>query len=197
MILRIAAAGLMALALPAMAGDDGARFTSFLGLRLNIGTLDQVQARLGRTRLIENGDSEDYEARVCYLGNKGVVSFFSSVPRLELSGLEVREAVSGAAQGCRELRGTYAQQSTQLAGLHLGMSKAEFAALLGEPLRWDGDSGQRLFESEQPMTPGERKLFHDSPELLLRGAFNVTVSVSGTFVEDRLVSFRVWKVVSA
>ena len=196
-ILRMMAAGLMLMALPAMAADDGARFTSFLGQRLNVGTLNEVQAKLGHTRLIESGDSEDYEARVCYLGSNGVVSFVSSVPRLELSGIEVREALSGTAEGCRELHGGYASQSGQLGGLRLGMSKAEFTALVGDPVRWDGDSGQRLYESEQKMTADERGLFRDSPELQLRGSFNVTISVTGTFVDDRLVGFRVWKVVSA
>lgn len=197
MILRGLAVVLVAMALPAMADDDGGRFTSFLGLRLNIGTLNDVQARLGKTRLIESSDSEDYEARVCYLGSDGVISFVSPVAQLELSGFEVREAVTGTAQGCRELHGRYADQSKQLGGLRLGMSKAEFVALLGDPVRWEGDSGQRLYESEQKMTAGDRGLFKDSPELLARGTFNVIVTVTGTFIEGHLVGFRVWKLVSA
>ncbi len=195
--LRMLAAVLVAVVFPAMAADDGARFTSFLGLRLNIGTLNEVQARLGKTPLIESSDSGDYEARICYLGSNGVVSFVSSSPRLELSGFEVREAVTGTAEGCRELHGRYADQSKQFGGLRLGMSKAEFVGLLGEPVRWDGDAGERLYESEQKMTADERGLFRDSPELLSRGTFNVMVTVTGTFVQDRLVGFRVWKVVSA
>jgi len=195
-IFRLLAAGLVALALPALAGDDGGRFTSFLGLRLNIGTLGDVQARLGRTGLFEDGDSEEYEARVCYLGSNGVVSFISSVPGLELSGVEVRQAETATAQGCRELRGRYADAAGQLGGLRLGMSRAEFVTLLGDPVSWDGDSGQRLFEGEQKISASERGLFKDSPELLARGTFNVMVTVTGTFVEDRLVAFRVWKLVS-
>jgi hypothetical protein len=186
-----------AAALPARAGEDGARFTTFLGAKLNLGTLDDVQARLGRTRLIEANDADDYEARVCYLGSNGVVSFISGVPRLELSGFEVREPGTVAAEGCRELHGRYATEARQLGGLHLGMTKAEFAALLGDPLRWDGDSAERDYESEQRMSPAERGLFKDSPELLARGTFNVLVSVTGTFVDGQLVGFRVWKVVSA
>lgn len=187
---------LAVVAFPVLAGDDGSRFTSFLGLRLNVGTLNEVQARLGKTRLIESTDTEDYEARMCYLGSNGVVSFVSAVPRLELSGFEVREAVSATAEGCRELHGRKAEQARDLAGLHLGMSKAEFISLLGEPVQWDGNTGQRQFDSEQKMTGGERGLFKDSPELLLRGTFNVSVTVTGTFLEDHLVGFRVWKVVS-
>jgi hypothetical protein len=178
------------------ADDDGARFTRFLGLRLNYGTLDGVQERLGRSRLIELNDADDYEARVCYLGSRGVVSFISGVPRLELSGFEVREPGTVAAEGCRELHGRLASESVELAGLHLGMSKAEFTAVVGEPVRWDGDSGQRDYESEQKMSGAQRVLFKDSPELLARGTFNVLVSVTGTFVDGHLVGFRVWKVVS-
>jgi hypothetical protein len=186
----------LALAQPPLKEDDGERFTAFLGLHLNIGTLDDVQARLGKTPLIEDSEGEEYEARVCYLGSNGVVSFISSVPRLELSGLELREAVSGSAEGCRELHGRNAEASRDLSGLSLGMSKAQFAAVLGEPLRWEGDTGQRLFESERKMTAGERVLFKDSPELLARGTFNINVTVTGTFVEDRLQQLRVWKLVS-
>lgn len=181
---------------PARADDDGARFTRFLGARLNYGTLDTVQARLGRTRLIELNDADDYEARVCYLGSRGVVSFISGVPRLELSGFEVREPGTVAADGCRELHGRYAAEAGDLAGLHLGMSREEFTAVVGEPVRWDGDSGQRDYESEQKMSGDQRVLFKDSPELLARGTFNVLVTVTGTFVDGRLVGFRVWKVVS-
>lgn len=193
MVLVLAAA---LAAAPARADDDGARFTRFLGARLNYGTLDEVQARLGRTRLIEQNDADDYEARVCYLGSRGVVSFVSGVPRLELSGFEVREPGSVAAEGCRELRGRRAAEAAQLAGLRLGMSKAEFSAVVGEPVRWDGDSGERDYESEEKMSQGQRALFKDSPELLARGTFNVLVTVTGTFVDGRLVGFRVWKVVS-
>jgi hypothetical protein len=183
-------------AVPCPADDAGARFTSFLGARLNVGTLNEVEARLGRTRLIELTDADDYEARVCYLGSNGVVSFISGVPRLELSGFEVREPGTVAADGCRELHGRYATAASQLGGLHLGMSKADFVALLGDPVQWDGDSAEREYDSEQKMTPADRGLFHDSPELLARGTFNVTVTVTGTFVDGRLVGFRVWKVVS-
>jgi hypothetical protein len=183
-------------AAPCRADDDGVRFTRFLGLRLNYGTLDEVQARLGRARLIELNDADDYEARVCYLGSNGVVSFISGVPRLDLSGFEVREPGTVAAEGCRELHGRLATEAGQLAGLRLGMSKAEFSATVGEPVHWDGDSGQRDYESEQRMTAAQRVLFKDSPELLARGTFNVLVSVTGTFVDGRLVGFRVWKVVS-
>lgn len=177
------------------ADDDGARFTSFLGARLNVGTLNDVQARLGRTRLIELSDADDYEARVCYLGSNGVVSFVSGVPRLELSGFEVREPRTVAAEGCRELHGRHATAAAQIGGLRLGMNKAEFAALVGDPLQWDGDSAERVYDSEQKMSAADRGLFRDSPELLARGTFNVRVTVTGTFVDDRLVGFRVWKVV--
>lgn len=183
-------------AAPLRAEDDGARFTSFLGARLNVGTLNDVQARLGRSRLIELNDADDYEARVCYLGSNGVVSFLSGVPRLELSGFEAREPGTVAADGCRELRGRYAAAARQLSGLRLGMSKADFVALLGDPVQWDGDSAERVYESEQKMTRADRGLFKDSPELLARGTFSVTVTVTGTFVDDKLVGFRVWKAVS-
>jgi len=186
-----------AAALPSQAGEDGARFTTFLGARLNMGTLDNVQARLGRTRLIELNDADDYEARICYLGSNGVVSFLSGVPRLELSGFEIRQPDSAAAAGCRELHGRYAAQARQLGGLRLGMSRAEFTAVVGDPVRWDGDSAERVYESEQKMSPEDRVLFKDSPELLARGTFNVLVTVTGTFADGQLVGFRVWKVVTA
>jgi hypothetical protein len=143
-------------AVPCPADDAGARFTSVLGARLNVGTLNEVEARLGRTRLIELTDADDYEARVCYLGSNGVVSFISGVPRLELSGFEVREPGTVAADGCRELHGRYATAASQLGGLHLGMSKADFVALLGDPVQWDGDSAEREYDSEQKMTPADR-----------------------------------------
>jgi hypothetical protein len=184
----------------AAADDDGRRFTSFLGLRLNLGTLDDVQARLGRTRLIESYDSGDYEARLCYLGADGIVSFLSGQAggaQLGLLGFELKQSSTAAAQGCRQLSRRYAEASKDLGGLHLGMTRAEFAALVGGPVEWDGDTGRRLYESDQRMTSQEQSRYRDSPELTLRGTFAVTVTVTARFEQDRLVEVAVWKIVSA
>lgn len=195
----LALAALMAFAALA-ADDDGRRFTSFLGRRLNLGTLDTVQARLGRTRLIESYDSGEYEARLCYLGADGIVSFLSGQAggaQLGLLGFELKQGSTATAQGCRQLSHRYAEASKDLGGLRLGMSRAQFTALVGEPVAWDGDTGRRLYESDQRMTAEERSRYQDSPELILRGTFAVTVTVTARFEQDRLVEVAVWKIVSA
>ena len=161
-------AGLLGLALAALAvfpaeageGDDGARFTSFLGFRLNFGTLDDVQGRLGRARLVESYEDGEYQASVCYLGSNGMVSFLSGREggaTLGLLGFELQRSTTAAAQNCRRLPRRYAEASRSLGGLHLGMSRQEFAAAVGVPVQWDGDTGRCLFQSEQPMSPAERR----------------------------------------
>jgi hypothetical protein len=187
-------------ALPARADDDGGRFTAFLGFHLNNGTLDDVQGRLGRTRLNESYESGDYEASICYLGSNGVVSFLSGQEGgavLGLLGFQLRRGSTDVAQHCRQLPRHYADASRSLGGLRLGMSKAEFSALVGAPVQWDGETARRLYESEQSMSAGERAQYADSPELSLRGSFNVLVTVTARFVDDQLVEVAVWKIVSA
>ena len=188
---------LLPLAATAQVPEDGARFTRFLGTRLGAGTLDELPQRFGPAQVLESDDSGDYQARLCYLGAGGVVGFLSGVAQLSLSGYELRETTADAVAGCGELRGRLVEQAGQIGGLRLGMSPADFERVLGGAVRWEGDRGERLYEGEQKITPGERLLFRDSPELLARGTFNVLVSVTGDFVDGRLARVRIWKTVSA
>lgn len=200
-------AGLLVLAFAAMAAfpagaqeGDGARFTSFLGFRLNLGTLDDVQGRLGHARLVESYEDGEYQASVCYLGSDGMVSFLSGRDggaMLGLLGFELRRSTTEAAQNCRQLPRHYADAARNLGGLRLGMSRQDFAALMGGPVQWDGDTGRCLFQSEQAMSAGERVSYKDSPELSLRGSFSVLVTVTARFEEGQLVDVAVWKIVSA
>lgn len=200
-------AGLLGLALTALAAfpagagetDDGARFTSFLGFRLNLGTLDDVQGRLGRTKLLESYEDGEYQASVCYLGSDGMVSFLSGREggaMLGLLGFELQRSTTAAAQNCRGLPRRYAEASRSLGGLRLGMSRQEFAAVVGAPVQWDGDAGRCLFQGEQRMSAAERQAYRDSPELSLRGSFNVLVTVTARFDDGQLVDVAVWKIVS-
>ena len=194
-----AVAGMATLPVGAEEGD-GARFTSFLGFRLNIGTLDDVQGRLGRARLVESYDDGEYQASVCYLGSDGMVSFLSGRDggaMLGLLGFELQRSATAAAQNCRQLPRHLADASRSLGGLRLGMSRQDFAALMGAPVQWDGDTGRCLFQGEQPMSAGERAAYKDSPELNQRGSFNVLVTVTARFEDGQLVDVAVWKVVSA
>ncbi|GAA5009517.1 hypothetical protein FNZ56_02275 [Pseudoluteimonas lycopersici] len=171
----------------AFAGDDGERFTSYAGFQLGIGTLDDVQRRLGATDAVHTGDAGDSETRLCYRVPGGNISFlsgeiggetdligfsFSNVPRTH----------------CATWPSTMPVPSMELAGLRLGMGKEEFSAAVGGEFHWENGEGNAYFESQRKPTDAERAA------MPVDAMFDVDVSVIGSFVDGKLAEVEVWKV---
>lgn len=187
-------------ALPAVAHGDGSQFTTFAGFELGKVTLGQVAKSLGPTKLAESGDAGEYKAKICYRTSQGLVYFLSG----EMGGrnhrlLGFRLSHDNAKEPCAEFPPDRAPKTLNLAGLHLGQTKAEFSRVVAANVRWEGVVGRAFIESKRPMTLTEMdKLPKDVKEATLAGCmqnyFDVVVTIIGTFSGDRLVEFQVWKV---
>ena len=62
---------------PALADDDGARYTRFAGFQLGSGTLADVEQQLGSANVVTSGDAGEYTASICYRTARGYVTFLS------------------------------------------------------------------------------------------------------------------------
>lgn len=191
---------LVCLASPVAAQSNGWQFTSFAGFKLGNVTLGQVADDLGPAKLVESGDAGGYQAEICYRTPAGVVSFLSGEMGgrgHRLLGFDISR--DEATRPCAKFPAARAPRTLNLAGLRLGQSKAGFAHAVAANVRWEGNIGRVDFESTRTMTPAEmRRIYKDVHEAMrtgqLQNYFDVVVSVEGTFSDDQLIEFRVWKV---
>jgi len=100
---------------------------------------------------------------------------------------------------CSEFRSNRAPKKLNLAGLRLGLTKAEFSRAVATSVQWDGNVGRAFFESERTMSPAEIDNLPQEVKVAtlagkMQNYFDVVVSVIGIFSGDRLIEFQVWKV---
>lgn len=182
------------------AQDDGAKFTSFAGFKIGEVNLGQIADELGPTDLIEKGDAGEYEALLCYRAPTGLIYFLSG----EMGGSDKRLlgfAVSNTSlnKSCSNLPANRAPSELSLAGLRLGISKAEFARVTARPIKWNGSTARVFFESKRSMTREEQRNFSQAVKAAnlsgqMQNHFDVLVTVVGKFSGDKLIEFQVWKV---
>jgi len=181
------------------AASSGVRFTTLAGFELDSGVpLSEVVKKLGPTPLQESGESGGYRARVCYRSADAVVSFLSDSlggHYHELLGYAIALPAQADANGCGTARPPFVAQELAIGGLHLGMSRGEFSALLGQEVEWNGDSARRHFASRKALTPAQREAARaDRPGEPVPEAWDITISILADFKGDALVSFEVWKI---
>ena len=182
---------------------DGHEFYSYLGFTLENAKLGDIVKKLGDAKPIWSGTENNDEVRVCYVTDNAVISFGSigdmggASDRVgtghNLEGFTVSQKNDTSAQGCQLLPRKYVEASKSLAGLSLGISRQEFAGLLGQ-VTWEEQSGSRHFLSQQKMNAKQLKIFNvpDGGQ----DYFDVSVTVEGKFTGGELFEFSVWKVSS-
>lgn len=187
-------------ALPATAQGDGTKFTTLAGFELGKVTLGQITEYLGPAKLLESGDAGEYEAKICYRTNAGLVYFLSGEmggPEHDLLGFAVSR--NDTTKPCPEFPANRVPKKLNLGGLRLGLTKAEFSRVVATNVQWEGNVGRVVFESKRTMIPSEiEKLPQDVKVATLAGKmqnyFDVVVSMIGIFSGDTLIEFRVWKI---
>jgi hypothetical protein len=187
---------------PALAQDSGAKFTRFAGFHLGTVTLSDVQKKLGKAKLIETGEAGEYEAAICYRTYLGLVYFLSG----EMGGSELdllAFGISGSdkTKPCSPFPKKWPSSRLELAGLRLGMTKAQFERVVATKVEWNGDIGRAFYQSKLPMTSAEIDVQPKNVRRMIASGeqqdyFDVLVSVVGTFAEGKLIDFRVWKIES-
>lgn len=186
---------------PTYAQDDGSKFTNFAGFDLGTVTLSEIEQKYGHATLIESGDAGEYEAKICYSLDDGILYFLSGElggDIHELLGFAVSVQRISEQKKCAEFPVKKKPFKLNLAGLHLGMSKAEFEKVFTTKVKWNGNTGTIFFESKRAMKQKElKRLPKDVQEGTKAGVFqnyfDVIVSIDGYFEGNKLVEFRVWK----
>ena len=173
------ALSLLLLALPLLAaGHPGDQFTHYAGFELERATLADIQARLGPSRVHEQGDASDYEAWICYAGSNGEVRFNSG----EMGGGTYLLGVTLVERAARRCPVPRKPLPASIGPVHLGQSVAEFTAAAGSAVKWSGHTATVAFDYAATNAQGER--------------VDVSVSVLGTFQLGRLVKIQTWKIES-
>lgn len=183
----------------AKAGEDGLRFTRLADFSLGVGTVADVQARLGASPLVQSGDAGEYVASVCYRSRAGYVVFLSGEldgPEHSLGGYWLSAAPSRPP--CATWPGHVALPRLALDRLSLGMTLAAFKREVKVPVAWHGGWAYASFESRRKLSPMEiGRLPGDVQQMVARGEtqdfLDVVVSVSARFRNGRLTDLRVWK----
>jgi len=182
---------LLAATVTAAAGDSGAQFTSFAGVTLDDATtLADVTTRFGKASLQESGDAGGYEASVCYVTKKALVSFRSH----EMGGSKHRVlgfAISTlrGAHHCANAPAELEEVKLEVGGVKLGMTRKQFSKRVGETTLTEG-MHCHFFENQVPMTEAEAKATANGGQ----DYFDETISVCGTFERDILVEYLVWRI---
>jgi hypothetical protein len=187
---------------PTYAQEDGSQFTNFAGFDLGTVTLSEIEQKYGPTTLIESGDAGEYEAKICYRLDDGILYFLSGEmggSNHKLLGFAVCVSRTSESEKCAGFPIEKKPLKLNLAGLHLGMSKAEFENVFSTKVKWNGTTGTALFESKRAMTQKERERLPKEVQEgtkagIFQNYFDVGVSIIGYFEGNNLVEFRVWKV---
>jgi hypothetical protein len=177
----------------AYAESAGGRFESILGFRLNNSTLKDVTKKLGEAKRFNVPDGH-HEFAVCYeIANSKKILIFSSSEEM----IDVEEEVLGFSVQSENserfpcTKSTITERQIQLDKLYLGMSEAEFKAVLGGEITVvDNGDLVRYFDYERLLTKQEVKKIakdHNFPEIYDRPIADVSHSVSGTFKNGKLI----------
>ncbi|MDE1893364.1 MAG: hypothetical protein KGJ96_06450 [Xanthomonadaceae bacterium] len=186
----------------AIGASAGARFTSFGGFRLGIGTLADVRAVLGPAKMIESGEAGEYEVRLCYRTKQATVTYLSGEmggPNHDLLGVSVGATSGPDMIDCPQWPAARREPLPYLAGLTLGMSKNAFKRVVGVDVKQDGDVSRAFFLSRRDFTHTDLTAMPQDVRNLVAGGgsqncLDVQISVEAYFADDRLTLFKVWKV---
>jgi hypothetical protein len=189
---------------PIYAQEDGSQFTNFAGFDLGTVTLSEIEQKYGPSTLIESGDAGGYEAKICYRLDDGILYFLSGEmggSNHKLLGFAVSVPRSSEPKKCAEFPVNKRPLKLNLAGLHLGMAKAEFENVFTTKVKWNGTTGTTFFKSKRAITQKEierlpKGVQERTKTGIFQDYFDVLVSIVGYFEGNNLVEFRVWKIVT-
>ena len=185
----------------AHANDDGSRFTTFAGFTLGKVTLTQVAQKFGATESIATGDGSDYVVALCYKTKMGFIHFLSGEMRGGVDLIGFGASKDQVYETCSEPLDPKSLLKRPLAGINIGMTKAEFLNATNSKIKWDGNVGLAFFDSKRPMTKNEIiSLPTDLQDAVethkVQNYFDVSISIMGTIKENILTNFNIWKVES-
>ena len=176
------AAGLLMLSAPLQASESGEQFVTIGGITLGRATFQDVQTRLGRTNITKAADPHDEQ--LCYLLPVGdtfllFVSNDLGGPEHTLIGYEVRRGSGSRPASCLQLSATLAMPfETDVGGIRLGMTRAQFLKVVGQPVKADRKIVMREFARKEPLNGRN---------------YDIVIYIEGEFRGDKLRGFSVSK----
>lgn len=191
---------LFVLAYPAFAGvtpQDAERFTHLLGINLAAGFgFDDLARRFGASPIIQTGDAEIADTRVCYRSADG-----KSVVEFGRGAVDYRFVVRDASskdEHCPVSKAITADK-LKVAELTPGMKRAAFEAQLGKPANATADHLVYQFEYVHTLTDQQiaalleqaRKNGYDSDKAEDMRNWDVVIFIHAVFKQERLSSLTV------
>lgn len=178
---------------------EGERFAHFAGFELGRANLDDVQKKVGPSKLHESGDAGDHETSICYDLPDGQVEFKSG----EMGGgsdlLGFTVSLQRHNPQCPHWPKHIPHPALQIGGIHLGISAREFKDSLNVPIEWRDNvaSGNYQFRRQPTDTellalPAEvqAQANKDPTSVML----DVDLTITGTFEHGQLVKLSTWKI---
>jgi hypothetical protein len=184
---------------PVYAKDDGSQFTSFAGIKLGKVTLTEVSQKFGDTEAISSGDAGEYEVAMCYKTKYGFIHFLSGEMGGGIDLIGFGASKNQIYKTCTKPNDPKSLLKLPLAGISIGMTKAEFSKVINKKVQWKNNVGLAFFESKRPMTKNEINAFGSDMQQGIESGevqnyFDVQVSIEATFRSGVLTHFEVWKV---
>ena len=184
------------------AKDDGSQFTSFAGMKLGKATLLQVAQKFGETEVISSGDAGEYEVAMCYKAKYGFIHFLSGEMGGGVDLIGFGASKNQIYKTCTKPHDPKSLLKLPLAGINIGMTKAEFSKITNKRVQWKDNVGHIFFDSKRLMSKKEinslKPYLEQGTELgKIQNYFDVSISLVATFQGKFLTSFQVWKVESS
>jgi hypothetical protein len=116
---------------------------------LGVGTLTEIQRKLGPSTIHKTGDAGEYEERLCYLVSAGTVSFLAGEVggQNNLTGFEL---TSKRLQSCGRWPTGVPEPKFKIGSLYIGMPKTRFETVVPKARRIDDGRLIGSFESRLP-----------------------------------------------
>jgi hypothetical protein len=166
-----------------------------MGLKLGRNTLVDVQRKLGKSPVGHCSQEEGASNEICYAssGPDKTKVFFESGFSGGWSHLDAFKVVSGShdpgcSLQCQASSGITSDVHTD-GGLKLGLTQAELIALLGSPLRADGNNITFQWESRKPMTKAEIQKSEQHP--VQYPYWNIVDTIEVIVADSKVIQFEV------
>jgi hypothetical protein len=183
------------------ANDDSSQLTTFVGFTLSKVTLTQVAKKFRETESIATVDGGDYEVALRYKTKSGFIHFLSGEMGGGVDLIGVGTSKDQVYETCSKPLDPKSLLKLPLAGINIGMSKVEFVHATNSKVEWNGNVGLAFLDINRPMTKNKIDSkpadMQDAVEThKAQNYFDISISVMGTFKENILTNFNIWKVES-
>jgi RNase P protein component len=164
------------------ASESGEAFVTIGGVTLGQATFHDIQARLGQT--VRTRASDPHDEQLCYVMPGGTAELLFVTNDLGgservLIGFELRELSGASPTSCLQLSPALAKPfESGVSGIRLGMSRAKFLAVVGQPVKASRRRVIREFARQEPR--GDR-------------TYDIVIIVEGEFRDESLASLSVSK----